>query len=602
MDSDPVDLPSGARLAAWLPTALVLLALMAACILLLWLLSATRAYLATESLWTKATFNALLSLERYAEHGSSSDLQRFRGALQVPLALREARSALEQPHISLDVPAQHLIRAGVDPADAMPMCYLYRLAQTMHWAPPAVAYWVTGDAFVDRLMTVAARIPGSAQRPLSEPERVALRTLVQAQSDRFAAVQGRFGAEVSERSRLVAQWGIGATVVLTGILALAAMLYVLRARTRELCVLSALHTAHERLRLATQSDQLGIFEWRVGSPLVRFDQRVCQLYGLPCEGAWAMVDRAVLRTRVHPNDQPALRHAIEQAAQQRRLFKHRYRVAPAPSVARHLEITGLCTSTSGRLGMVGVVRDITEEVQRAWLESEARADEMAARTRSRLLSRLSHELRTPLHAILGFTHLLLEQRSELTPVQSEWLSQVDQAGRGLLRMIEDVLRIALVSGGGLAVCTTSVSVHTVLRAALGSNEVFRRTRRVGFDMQQIDPALLVHADPVLLGEAVNRLCEHVIAVAAPDARVSVHLLQQDRTVELRLELQHWSTPMSHQTSLLDEAPSSQLGFPLALVEALLAAMQGRLEVQSRPAGGAVIIVQMPQWREDQPRT
>lgn len=90
--------------------------------------------------------------------------------------------------------------------------------------------------------------------------------------------------------------------------------------------------------------------------------------------------------------------------------------------------------------------------------------ERANRAKSDFLSRMSHELRTPLNGIIGFAQLL-----ELEVQGAEHRESVDhilKGGRHLLGLINEVLDLARIEAGGLALSPESVSVHEVLCAAM----------------------------------------------------------------------------------------------------------------------------------------
>jgi signal transduction histidine kinase len=75
-------------------------------------------------------------------------------------------------------------------------------------------------------------------------------------------------------------------------------------------------------------------------------------------------------------------------------------------------------------------------------------------------SRMSHELRTPLNAILGFGQLL--QLEDLPEEQVESVDHILRAGRHLLGFINEVLDLARIESGHLALSPESVDVHEVL--------------------------------------------------------------------------------------------------------------------------------------------
>ncbi|MCR5868167.1 sensor histidine kinase [Aquincola sp. J276] len=586
---------SQTRLSAWLPTALVLAALLIVSVLGLYGLSAARAFMAAEGRWTKATFTALLSLERFAEHGLPQDLLSFEQAVNVPILIRKARVAMDTVDAPLAVPTRYLVEAGVNAADATLMCRVYRLAKAGGWTRETVARWMEGDDFVEQLIAAATMVPGQASRPLQESEQQALRRSVQALSNRFVEGQGRFSERISDRARLTAYATIAVAVVLTVLLAVAAALHGLRLQKREGRIRAELYAASLRLRLATQSDRLGIFDWEVGAQTVRLDRRCCELYGLTSFGEWTLVDRSTLRHRVHPDDQHALRHAMEHAGRQQTLFKHRFRVVPVPSTIRHMEVTGLCSAELGQLCMVGSVRDVSDEVHRAEAESQARVDETAARTRSRLLSRLSHELRTPLNAILGFTQLLLTQPQGISETQIQWIGRVEQAGKGLLRMIDDVLRITRVSSGGLVLQHERVRLASLLESVLEANEPLQTKQQIQCSVLLPDQAAMVRADPAIVEEAFLRLVEHTWQVVPARAKVDLTCTVFAASIEVRFDAQRWASRPGFGSHLVDEPPSQHLGFALSLVEALLSAMGGRLDVLGRPDGSTSVIAELPRW-------
>jgi signal transduction histidine kinase/CheY-like chemotaxis protein len=103
------------------------------------------------------------------------------------------------------------------------------------------------------------------------------------------------------------------------------------------------------------------------------------------------------------------------------------------------------------------------------IELFRRAEELAEANRnlraadlakSEFLSRMSHELRTPLTAVLGFGELL--QLSDLSAEHQDWVATILRAGQHLLELLNDVLDIARVESGRLAMSVEPVSVSTLV--------------------------------------------------------------------------------------------------------------------------------------------
>jgi signal transduction histidine kinase len=82
------------------------------------------------------------------------------------------------------------------------------------------------------------------------------------------------------------------------------------------------------------------------------------------------------------------------------------------------------------------------------LEIKSRQLEAASRHKSDFLANVSHELRTPMNAILGFNELILDQvYGELPPGVRRPLTDIQQSGKHLLRLINDVLDLSKIEAG-----------------------------------------------------------------------------------------------------------------------------------------------------------
>jgi PAS domain S-box-containing protein len=113
----------------------------------------------------------------------------------------------------------------------------------------------------------------------------------------------------------------------------------------------------------------------------------------------------------------------------------------------------------------GVIRDITSRKQAEQaLEAAKRTAEQANSAKTEHLSRMSHELRTPLNAILGFAQLL--EMDELNDDQHDSLAHILSGARHLLILINEVLDIAAIEAGRLALSPEPVPVAEVVSEAV----------------------------------------------------------------------------------------------------------------------------------------
>jgi len=119
------------------------------------------------------------------------------------------------------------------------------------------------------------------------------------------------------------------------------------------------------------------------------------------------------------------------------------------------------------LGMVGVARDISDRKTAEAAREAALAEAVAlARQRSNFLAQMSHELRTPLNAIVGYTQLLQRDREQLTEWQAAGLNTIQKSSQHLLTLINDILDLARVEAGKMALYPTVVHLGAFLRGVV----------------------------------------------------------------------------------------------------------------------------------------
>ncbi len=114
-------------------------------------LSAARAYVGGEGLWSKAQKEAVLSLVRYATSHAKEDYQRYQQALQTPLGDKQARLELEKESPNLKMVYDGFLQGRNRPEDIDGMVKLFRRYHRTKYMSEAVAIWAEADSLIEEL-------------------------------------------------------------------------------------------------------------------------------------------------------------------------------------------------------------------------------------------------------------------------------------------------------------------------------------------------------------------------------------------------------------------------------------------------------------------
>ncbi|MCC3650274.1 HAMP domain-containing histidine kinase [Streptomyces sp. S07_1.15] len=227
----------------------------------------------------------------------------------------------------------------------------------------------------------------------------------------------------------------------------------------------------------------------------------------------------------------------------------------------------------------------------------------------RFLADASHELRTPLFGIKGFTELYrMGGMPERTDVDAAMGRIEREAGR-LVRLVEDLLLLARLdegaAGADLPLRLTPMDLRTLAADALHDLRALDPGRPVtltgpGGGRPGGAPVL---GDEARLRQVTSNLVGNAIAHTAPGTpvRIGVGTEQGQAVLELRDEGPGMSVEQAARAfdrfyradSARGRAEGGGAGLGLAIVDSLVSAHRGRVEIHTAPGAGATVRVLLP---------
>ena len=229
--------------------------------------------------------------------------------------------------------------------------------------------------------------------------------------------------------------------------------------------------------------------------------------------------------------------------------------------------------------------------------------ERASTAKSDFLASMSHELRTPLNSILGFSHLLMGGKSfePLTTKQAGAVQQIDQAGRHLLVLIDDILDLSRIEAGRLPLSIEPVEVAALIEEATSMLQPTAISANVTVHTDAAFRGLFVRADRRRLLQVLINLLSNAIKYNKQGVSVSVSCRDDDGEARITVSDTGAGIPAQHLGEVFE--PFSRLsqersasvgsGVGLALCRRLVQAMRGVIRVDSLEGKGSTFTVTLP---------
>jgi PAS domain S-box-containing protein len=163
---------------------------------------------------------------------------------------------------------------------------------------------------------------------------------------------------------------------------------------------------------------------------------------------------------------------------------------------------------SGRLrGFGKVTRDLTERRNfEQSLRDKNAALERALEAKDRFLASMSHELRTPLNAIVGYTGtMLMRLPGPLNPDQEKQLRIVQRSARYLVSLINDLLDLAKINAGTVALGREPVNVRRALEEVVTTLRPFAEEKGIELSVRPPPEDMVVTTDRRALSQILLNL-------------------------------------------------------------------------------------------------
>lgn len=330
--------------------------------------------------------------------------------------------------------------------------------------------------------------------------------------------------------------------------------------------------------------------------------------------------RPALTDLIHPDDREQVVRSMRDAVRDNiPHFEQRYRLRHGDGEWRWIyDLTAPERDADGEVTHFhGYLLDITREKRALDALEEAKDKaEAASQSKSAFVANISHELRTPLNSLLILARLLAENRpGNLIPDQLKSAQIIQESGRRLLDLINELLDLSRIEAGRIDVAPVPVDIGELIRGL--ERRLAPQARDKGLTLQiSLDPKLPRRflTDPRkleqiltnLIGNAVKFTQQGGVRLEVLDCRGGDRPTDQDWDLSFVVQDTGPGIQPEHLAVIFDafrQVDGSQrrrhggTGLGLTISLAYARALGGDIDAESRPGSGSRFTLFLSEYRE-----
>ena len=293
-------------------------------------------------------------------------------------------------------------------------------------------------------------------------------------------------------------------------------------------------------------------------------------------------------------------------------------VSPSP-VSRWLLNVGTCVVTAIIVDAVMTLltraieaetaaRDIADESRMHAELVQAQLEE-ASRHKSEFLASMSHELRTPMNAIIGFSDVLAAQHfGDLNDRQLEYVGDVQDAGRHLLSLINDVLDLSKIESGSMDLQRRHFALDQTIESAVNLIRTRADENRIELTVDVDAQAVEAFGDERRIKQVVANLLANAVKFTPVGGSITVRASATANTTEVSVTDTGVGIAADDLERIFDDfqqvgdvtIAAEGTGLGLALCKQLVELHGGTIGVRSAAGAGSTFTFSIP--RAEAPAT
>lgn len=355
--------------------------------------------------------------------------------------------------------------------------------------------------------------------------------------------------------------------------------------------------------LAVDLDKDQVFSYRESEENGRIISDFCR----ECDNRWSKIIPSYAKVMVSDttNGEFEKQLGLEALRSQEKDYSMTYEFKSETGINYHQVRVAYVKKKDGtRMAVVGT-RNIDslikkERMQEEKLKKAYDAAKSANKAKTEFLNNMSHDIRTPMNVILGYNQLMKSLLTE--PKQLDYQKKIEQSGKLLLSIINNVLDMARIESGNMKVDENFEIVGEVVDEILStfSSEAEEKEIHLSSSMQVTHKNIL--CDSTKIRKIYVNLVSNAIKYTPSGGNITITVeelpCEKEGYMKVKSEIKDTGIGMSKEYFPTLFEPFSRehntttgkvggTGLGMAIVKKMVDLMGGSIEVESEPGKGTI---------------
>ena len=238
------------------------------------------------------------------------------------------------------------------------------------------------------------------------------------------------------------------------------------------------------------------------------------------------------------------------------------------------------------------------------IEKEKQVAVAASESKAQFLANMSHEIRTPINTMLGMNSMILKENTDETI--AEYASNVDEAGKMLLGLVNTILDFSKIEAGKLELVNSEYSSDKMLKNVVLGVEQRTKNKGLVFESKWNNIPQVLYGDELRIKQIFTNLLSNAVKYTDEGyIKFIVDGVYIQDTFVIKASVEDTGKGIKEEDlkNLFDSFKRLELsknrniegtGLGLSIVKQLTEMMGGKLNVTSEYGKGSCFSVEIPQ--------